>query len=128
MKHTMWKELKNIHDLFGMTLTSVEKVSDDKIVFKNTFGEEYQLCYIDDCCGNAYIEDINGELSDLVGSMIVQAEEVSNNDHIEDCDKDAESFTWTFYKLATNKGHVTIRWFGDSNGYYSETATFVRIK
>lgn len=38
-----------------------------------------------------------------------------------------ESFTWTFYLIQTNKGHVTLRWLGSSNGYYSESVRFARV-
>ena len=74
--------------------------------------------------------DIVGELKDLIGSPLLMAEEVShegkNPEGVEVPDYQ-DSFTWTFYKLATVKGYVTIRWYGESNGFYSESVDFVKI-
>jgi hypothetical protein len=59
----------------------------------------------------------------LVGARLEMAEAVSNST---DGPKEgyADSYTWTFYKLATAKGYVTVRWYGESNGYYSEEVDF----
>ena len=46
----------------------------------------------------------------------------------ESLEKAAESFTWTYYEIATRKAKWIVRWFGESSGYYSETPTIKRIK
>lgn len=78
-----------------------------------------------DCCESVYIEDICGSWDDLIGHPITMAEEAANNENPKE--EYTESHTWTFYKLATVKGYVTIRWYGESNGYYSESVYFEEI-
>lgn len=119
-------KLKRFEDLKGHTLTSVEKTTDsyndDRLIFTLFTGEQYMLYHSQDCCENVYIEDIDNDLSVLVDSPILVAEKVTSDENPDNVDMGSQDcFTWTFYKLATAKGHVTIRWYGESNGYYSES-------
>jgi hypothetical protein len=123
----------NVSELIGKTLVSIEKINDDELIFTCDTGEKYKMYHEQDCCECVSIEDICGDLQDLVGSPIMVAEEVSNYEPTskEDIEKtvdanDYGSCTWTFYKFATIKGYVDIRWFGESNGYYSESVDFVK--
>jgi hypothetical protein len=118
-------------DLVGKILSKVENLNDEELVFTLEDGEKYKLWHNQDCCESVYIEDINGDLEDLVDSPIILAEEVMNDSGVNPegtkPPEYQESFTWTFYKLATIKGHVTIRWYGSSNGYYSERVDWSKI-
>lgn len=68
------------------------------------------------CCEDVYVEEIVGDLEDLAGVPITSATVATSSQ-----ETGSWSRTWTFYCLRTQKGDVTIRWFGESNGYYSET-------
>lgn len=109
-------------DLVGKTLIEVS-VSDDKeqVIFKDADGKSYRMYHNEDCCESVYVEDVAGDLSDLLNTPILAAVECSQSS------EHNESSTWTFYNLATKNGYVTIRWYGNSNGYYSEHVDFVEI-
>jgi len=101
-----------------------EKVTEDGygVTLENKL-ERFELRHDQECCEAVYIEDIAGELDDLVDSPILLAEETSDHG-----DQGQGSETWTFYKLSTIKGSVTIRFYGTSNGFYSETADLYRYE
>lgn len=118
--------------LLGKTLTDITVNRDnDQIDFTASDDAKYAMYHKQDCCEYVSIKEVVGDIADLVGSPILQAEEVSQLSGDEgvpapEDDYDSASYTWTFYKLATIKGSVTISWYGSSNGYYSEGVSFVR--
>jgi hypothetical protein len=117
----------DISELVGKVFTKVVSYS-DAIEFYD-FDDEvaYELKHYQDCCEHVYIESIEGDVSGLAGHPITIAEENSNSDQgpLDDCD---DSYTWTFYKLANKNGYVDIRFYGTSNGYYSESVDLVKHK
>lgn len=112
--------------LVGKTLQKVEETNDE-VRFIVDDDEGYVLYHDQDCCENVYVESIDGHLDDLIGTPIVIAEEVSNEPDPGPLSDWEDSYTWTFYKLATIKGYVTIRFYGSSNGYYSESVSFRKM-
>jgi hypothetical protein len=120
-----------MNEVVGKVLKSVD-VTNDEIVFKFTDGTVYLMSHHQDCCETVSLEDIDGDIQSLVGEKIEVFECVTNSDkpkHQYDITVifTVESYTWTFYKIRTNKDSVTLRWYGSSNGYYSEGVSFDRL-
>jgi hypothetical protein len=105
--------------MVGKVFTSVTETG-HTMVFENET-DRYVFFHSQDCCESVSINDIVGDLSDLVGEPLLVAEEVSGESPVGFEDEYHESVTWTFYKFATRKGYVDVRWLGESNGYYSES-------
>lgn len=117
---------------------SFEKVvnTDSGIEFTEVGGQVYVLEHQQECCEDVYLESVVGDLQDLVHTPITVAEEIDSSGLPDDLDpgpspEDADTslyHTWTFYKLATRKGFVDLRWYGSSNGYYSEKACLYKAE
>jgi hypothetical protein len=109
-------EYRPITELLGATAIAVEVNDDaDELTFVLNSGARITFFHEQDCCEDVAIVDICGDLSDLVGAPITLAEEA-----VKTSEDDERGQTWTFYRFAA-KGHVTVRWLGESNGYYSES-------
>jgi len=120
IKWEEWDVAKSLKTFIGRTFDKIENTGDE---LKMTSGEiAYTFFHSQDCCENVTIEDVCGDLTDLIGTPLLVAEEITSDKNPEGIEKEYQddSFTWTFYKFSTIKGSVTIRWYGESNGYYSE--------
>lgn len=99
----------HIGELRGLTLVDIMipigTLYTDKLTFTSSDGKTFLMTHVQDCCEQVHLSDVVGDLRDLVGSPILIAEETCNQ--VVDRNKD-ESATWTFYKLATQKGYVTM--------------------
>lgn len=129
--------------MLGQTPIEVNRFDDYEIEFKMENGDHWRMLHEQDCCESVSIEDVVGDLEDLVGHPLLQAECVVGGEELALPDDEKvwlvlsdkyersygdDSETWTFYKFSTIKGGVNIRWYGSSNGYYSETVSLYKVQ
>lgn len=138
MKEVLSKGVKSEMDRYeyvefevlkGKILKKIEVIKDkekvyDKILFYTIEEDIYEMFHFQDCCENVIIQDIVGEIDNLIGNPILVSDERTNEHEIPN---ECSHWTWTFYELATIQGSVSIRWYGGSNGYYSERVSFRKI-
>lgn len=113
-------------DLVGGTIETVIGLvpGSDTVHFKMADGRRFQMFHSQDCCENVSVAEVVGDVADLVGGTVLLAEESTNSG---DPPSEYASWTWTFYRIITDKGLVVIRWLGQSNGYYSESVCFEEV-
>ena len=109
---------KIITEMLGKTYSNVVATQYELSFYGIDEKLKVKFYHKQDCCEDVEIAEIIGDLTDLIGSPLVEAEETSDaeGDRLEY----ADSYTWTFYRFRTEKGSVVVRWLGESNGYYSE--------
>jgi hypothetical protein len=107
-----------------MAFTEVEVAGDkERVAFTFDADKSIAISHMSDCCETVIVYDIIGDIQNLVGSPILDADETTDSDNWPGDVSQPEyldSYTWTVYRLRTAKGEVTLRWLGESNGYYSE--------
>jgi hypothetical protein len=125
---------EELSTLIGATIVEIDgaHVESEVMTFKLSGGRRCSFYHEQDCCETVYVSEIIGDVSDLIGAALVEAEEVTNSSSLPSEGIEArgdqalvsdDSYTWTFYKFRTSKGFVTVRWLGTSNGYYGEKVT-----
>lgn len=117
-----------VEDMKGATLVAIEGLEkgSQEVRFRDDDGRVWLMYHEQDCCECVEVEDVAGDLADLIGSPLTMSEEVGNAPEGKRPEF-SESWTWTFYKFATVKGYVTLRWLGESNGFYGEHVDFKRV-
>lgn len=109
--------------LTGETITEISGAEEgsDQVIIKTKSGKTFTLYHDQDCCEHVRLYDVVGNPQDLVGHVVNRAEEVeSPKENVPDYNP-SESGTWTFYHINAGLTYVTLRWLGESNGYYSES-------
>ena len=108
---------KKIIDVRGLNSGS------DHISILFADGDAIKFYHSQSCRESVEVDDVYGCKDDLVDSILYDIELVQSYDRPRD--KYDSSYTWSFYKFRTSKGYVDVRWYGCSNGYYSETVNVV---
>ena len=119
-----------IEVLVGQTIKAVSPAKPapgDKEITLTTIdpaGKEhtYRFYHEQDCCEHVAISKVKGDLTHLHNQPIIAtSENETGGENYEG------SQTVTVYTFITASGTVKVTWFGESNGYYSESVSFVEV-
>lgn len=99
----------------GRKVESVEAVGNDRVHLTLGDGQVATLRLEDDCCSQSYFTD-TAQFDELRGATIQGVEE-RDGPEVRDYGN-VECVRWHFLVFVTDRGHVTIDWRNDSNGYY----------
>jgi hypothetical protein len=131
MRYYSYEHRTSFDVLVGKTIKSVKGLQNgsEEVRFELDNGDTLVMRYEPDCCASCCVDDFSGDVADIIGTPIVVAEDRSQDgsDKVGPHGFKEDSATWTFYTIRTHKGTLDIKWFGSSNGYYSESTTLYLI-
>ena len=114
MKNLIGKNVIKVAGLFRYS-EEVEFICDD--------GTSLVMYHEQECCECVSLEDFiffGFEDGNLPQGKVISVDIKTNSDG----EKGYETFTYTFYDITFPNGTLTLRWYGKSNGYYSESVDF----
>lgn len=114
----------NVIVMHGLSFREVQNNGD---VFNFIGDRSFQMYHERDCCESVSVHDVVGDLAHLVDTPILDIKEDIGAEWPKDVPAPdyLDSYTWTIFTVTTAKGVVVIRWLGESNGYYSESVSFI---
>lgn len=120
--------VKNKDHLIGLVFYKYFQ-NDYEIKLFSTHGGIVVVRVAEDCCNDSWIESIDGDITQILDSPVTRFEIVSQSVDTRKIEIKDEDFrlqndaTWSFVKIDTKKGGVTIRFLGTSSGFYCEEAS-----
>ena len=114
-------------DYFMWRTISDIKVSEheDEVVFTFTDQSRVMMYHSQDCCETVYLADVTGDFDSIKGSPVLRVfENTQDGSHEEGS---YGSRLYTFYTITTFDASVTLRWIGESNGYYSVGVSMCKL-
>lgn len=122
-------DIENFDFIIGKTIKSFN-LNDNKteLIFISEDDKIYKMFYHNMGNSECVLEDIVGDLNDLVGMPILKAYKTIENgkSKINKFFNDWE--LWTFYNFSTIKGTITLKWVDIDDYYYSVEVQFEEIK
>lgn len=113
-------------DLLGETLTDID-FGKTEIIFTTDKGVRYKMYHEQECCESVDVDEVEGG-GEFLGTPVLQADMETNEKNPKSIEYGGPGrFLWTFYRLATIKGSLVIRWYGESNGYYGVEVSFEKV-
>lgn len=105
------------HPLIGKTITAVHLAADNQALRFDVEGAEPIVARTeDDCCSYTWVESLDN-VDALIGGTVAAVEDID----MPELGYDHEEYdVLAFYgcRITTDKGHCTIDYRNDSNGYY----------
>ena len=72
----------DISNMIGKTITSIVGMvaGSDSVEFTCSDGSVFKMNHHQDCCESVNLNDVEGDVADLIGAPVIVAEEVSSDD------------------------------------------------